>query len=85
MIIRYEKHAEKMLIIRSCELGIDAFEAYLRARETICYGRASATKSSRRNKVYYKYYHDNISFFVICKKSDEFCIIKTVIIKRGRE
>jgi len=85
LIIRYEKHAERMLMKRSCKCGIHYFESSLRVKETVLYGRLSSTKQSRKNIVYYKYFNDNLSFFVICRGFKDFLIIKTVIIKRGRE
>ena len=85
MIIDYDSHALNRLIKRSCYLGIDQEEAFIRVRETLAESRRSKTKHSKRNHVYYKYYYDNISFFVVVHKHNICWIIKTVIIKRGRE
>jgi hypothetical protein len=83
--IDFDSHALKRLIKRSCYLGIDQEEAFIRVRETLAERHRSKTKYSKHNDVYYKYYHDNISFFVIVHKQYMCWIIKTVIMKRGRE
>ena len=85
LIIRYEKHATKRLLKRSCYFDIDEEEAFIRTEETLFEGRLSKTKHSKHNKVYYKYYQDNLSFFVVVQRRGMFWIIKTVIIRRGRE
>jgi len=83
--IDYDSHALKRLIKRSCYFGIDQEEAFIRVRETLAESRRSKTKYSKCNHVYYKYYYDNISFFVVVHKKNACWIIKTVIMKRGRE
>ena len=85
MIIRFNRHAMKRLIWRSCLIGMDPEEAFIRINETITEGRISRTKHSKRNKIYYRYYHDNFSFFVFVHKQKKFWIIKTIIIERGRK
>jgi hypothetical protein len=85
LIIDFDSHALKRLIKRSCYFGINQEEAFIRVSETLAESRQSKTKHSKRNHVYYKYYHDNISFFVIVHKQSSCWTIRTVIMKRGRE
>ena len=85
LIIRYDKHAIIRVYQRSCHFGIDAGELFRRVNETVIHSKISISKTSNQNKVYYRYYYDNLSVFVFCKRHKQFCIIKTVIIKEGRE
>ena len=85
MIIVYGSHASGRLAERADQLEISIDDALNRVKETLCHGSLSRSKRSRRNLVYCKYFNDNISFFVVCRKHDEKCLVKTVIIKEGRE
>lgn len=85
LIIDYKRHASKRLIMRSCDLGLNFDDALKRVKETIYKGRLSRTKRSKQNVIYYKYFADNISFFVICKKFTNRVVVKTVILRKGRE
>jgi len=85
LIIRYSEHAAIRLTQRSCDFCLDIEEAKIRVYETIYERRTSKVKSSKHNKVFYKYYHDHLSFFVIARKKKYFWIVKSVIIKEGRE
>jgi hypothetical protein len=83
--IDYERHASNRLINRCSRFGLNADEASLRVEETLLYGRLSRKKYSKRNLVYYKYFYDNISFFVVCRTCADGFIVKTVILSKGRE
>ena len=85
MRIEYDKHALTRLYKRSYEIGLDLEEAFKRLEETVQRGILSCSKYSKQNLVYYKYFHDNISFFVICDKIPKGLIVQTIIMKRGRE
>ena len=81
--IRFTAHALRRLEERSHQFGISPVEFHKRIRETILLGRCS--KSSIQNKVYCRYYNDNLSFFVVCKRMPDGFKVETVIIKIGRE
>jgi hypothetical protein len=83
--IEYEEHAFIRLTNRSCQFGLDLYETLERIEETIAEGRLSRSKRSKKNVVYYKYFHDNLSFFVFCRKCFGGFVIKTIIISEGRE
>ncbi|MBN2459950.1 hypothetical protein JXB28_06720 [Candidatus Woesearchaeota archaeon] len=85
MEIIYDSHASGRLAERADQLGISIDDALGRVKETLLLGNVSKSKRSRRNLVYCKYFHDNTSFFVVCKRRGRRILIKTVIIKEGRE
>jgi hypothetical protein len=64
--IYFDDHSIMRLAQRSSEFSLDIFDARKRACETILCGNVSKTKKSRRRKVFYRYYDDNLSFFVFC-------------------
>jgi hypothetical protein len=85
LIIDLEEHAFVRLSDRSCQFGLNTYESLERIKETIIEGKLSSSKYSRRYLVYYKYFNDNLSFFVVCRKCRRGFVVKTVIITEGRE
>jgi len=85
LIVDYEKHAFIRLTHWSCQFGLDLYESMRRTEETIVEGRLSKSKHSKSNVVYYKYFNDNLSFFVFCRRYQNGLIVKTVLICEGRE
>lgn len=89
-IIDIETHALFRMLERGSEFGLDYYETKNRAFKTARLGNLAKRKHlSRRNKTYYNYFKDNLSFYVICQEK-EFenhvkCLIRTVIIEKGRE
>lgn len=89
-IIDIEAHALFRMLERGSEFNLDYYETKDRAFKTVRLGRLAKRKHiSKRNKTYYQYFKDNLSFYVICQEK-EFekytkCLIRTVIIEEGRE
>jgi hypothetical protein len=83
--IDLEEHAFVRLTDRSCQFGLDIYEALERVTQTISESKLSKSKYSRCHLIYYKYFHDNLSFFVVCRKCKKGFVVKTVIITEGRE
>ncbi len=89
-IIDIEAHALFRMLERGSEFGLDYYETKDRAFKTVRLGKLSKRKHlSKKNKTYYHYYQDNLSFYVICfeKEFDKYVkyLIRTVIIERGRQ
>ena len=89
-IIDVEGHCLFRMIERGVKCGLGYEETKRRAFETVRRSGASKRKHrSRRNKTYYAYFEDNLSFYVICKEKEyekyKKVVIKTVIIEQGRE
>lgn len=89
-IIDIESHALFRMLERSSEYGLDYYETKNRTFETVRLDKLAKRKHlSKKNKTYYNYFKDNLSFYVICKEK-EFegyikCLIRTIIIEKGRE
>ena len=89
-IIDIESHALFRMLERGTKFGLDYYETKNRAFGTVRLGKLSKRKHlSKNNKTYYQYFRDNLSFYVICqeKEFEDYvkCLIRTVIIERGRE
>lgn len=89
-IIDIEAHALFRMLERGFEFGLDYYETKNRAFKTARLGKKAKRKHlSRKNETYYLYFKDNLSFFVVCheKKFEKYvkCLIRTVIIEKGRE
>ena len=89
-IIDIEAHAFFRMLERGSEFGLDYYETKDRAFKAVESDKLSKRKHlSKKNKTYYHYFEDNLSFYVICqeKEFEEYikCLIKTVIIEKGRE
>lgn len=89
--IKFEAHALIRLTQRSARYGLSHEEAKERVIETIKAGKKSQRKHKsriRRRTAYYRYFSDNLSFYVICKENKfgmgKKYIVKTVIIEKGR-
>ena len=89
-VVDIETHAFFRMIERGSEFGLDYYETKDRAFKTAKLGKPPKRKHlSGKNKSYCCYFKDNISFYVICREK-EFekyikCLIKTVIIEKGRQ
>ena len=89
-IIDIEAHALFRMLERGSEFGLNYYETKERAFKTVKSGKSPKRKHlSGKNKTYYLYFKDNLSFYVICQEN-EFkdyvkCLIRTVIIEEGRE
>jgi len=89
-IIDIEVHALFRALERGSEFGLNYYETKDRAFKTAKLGKLAKRKHlSRKNRTYYRYFKDNLSFYVIYPE-EEFeeyikCLIKTVIIEKGRE
>ncbi len=85
--IFFDDHSIRRLVQRSSKFSLDVFDARKRACEAILCGNISKTKKSRRRTVFYRYYHDNLSFFVFCieNKRRGSYEVKSIIIQEGRE
>ncbi len=89
-IIDIEAHALFRMLERGSGFNLDYYETKNRAFKTVRLGRLAKIKHlSKKNKIYYNYFKDNLSFYVICQEK-EFekytkCLIRTVIIEEGRE
>lgn len=89
-IIDIDAHAFFRMLERGIQFGLDHYETKERAFETVKNAQISTRKHrSNKNTTYYKYFNDNLSFYVVCKQKefDEhiLAVIKTVIIETGRE
>jgi len=89
-IIDIETHALFRMLERGSEFGLNYYETKDRAFKTARLGKLAKRKHiSKKNRAYYNYFKDNLSFYVICqeKEFEEYvkCLIRTVIIERGRE
>lgn len=89
-IVDIETHAFFRMLERGSKFGLDYYETKHRALGTVRLGKLSKRKHlSKRNKTYYQYFKDNLSFYVISqeKEYDDYikCLIRTVIIEIGRE
>ncbi|MFH0870337.1 MAG: hypothetical protein V1866_04750 [archaeon] len=85
--IVFSSHGWKRFTQRSSEFNLCLEEAEKRVFDAVLQGNHSSTVKSRVNKVYYRYYDDNICFFVYGfenKRTDVFRV-ESVILKRGRE
>lgn len=90
IFIEIEAHAFLRMLDRASQYGFNYYECKERAFETVRLGKLAQIKHlSRHYETYYKYFRDNISFYVVCQ-TREFegftkILIKTVIIEKGRE
>lgn len=89
-VIDVEAHAFLRMLERGCEYGLDYYETKERAFKTVRLNRLAKRRHlSGKNKTYYQYFSDNLSFYVICqeKEFEDYvkCLIRTVIIEEGRE
>ena len=88
-IIDIEAHAFIRMLERGSEFGLDYYETKDRTFKTVKLSRLSKKHRSNKNKTYYHYFNDNLSFYVICqeKEFEDYvkCLIRTVIIEQGRE
>ncbi len=89
-IIDIDTHAFFRMLERGTGYGLDFHETKERAFQTVRLGSQAIKKhQSKQGPTYYHYFHDNLSFYVICKEK-EFptyikTLIKTVIIEKGRQ
>ncbi|MFH1072847.1 MAG: hypothetical protein V1743_05450 [Nanoarchaeota archaeon] len=87
-VIRFDPHALYRLIERSRSFGVPEEESRQRVLLTIRTGNRSQKHRSKRHSTFYRYFEDNLSYFVICrrykKNNQRLFIVKTVIIERGR-
>jgi len=89
-IIDIESHAFFRMLERGFEFGLNYYEVKERVFKTVKFGKLAKRKHlSEKNKTYYQYFNENLSFYVICQEI-EFedyikCLIRTVIIEEGRE
>lgn len=89
-VIDIEAHAFLRMLERGAKFGLSYYECKDRAFKSVRLGNLAKRKHLSKNYItYYNYFHDNLSFYVICKEKhrDEFikALIKTVIIEKGRE
>ncbi len=89
-IIDIEAHAFSRMLERGSKFGLDYYNTKDRVFETVRLGRLSKRKHlSKKNKTYYQYFKDNLSLYVICQEEElrDYikCLIRTVIIEKGRE
>lgn len=78
------------MLERGSKFGLSYYETKDRAFSTAKLGKKSKRKhKSGKNKTYYCYFKDNLSFYVICQERDfdnyVKCLIRTVIIEEGRQ
>lgn len=83
----FDYHASKRMLQRGLEFNLDICDTKQRIYETVLCGIISRAKNSRKRTVFYKYFNDNISFFVFCKENKRrgSYEVKSVIIQEGRE
>ncbi len=89
-IVDIDAHALLRTIERGIQFGLSYEETRRRIYETVRQKRCARRKHcSRIGKTYYRYYADNLSFYVMCreKETENYIkiVIKTIIIERGRE
>ena len=89
-VIDIEVHALFRTLERGSEFGLDYYDTKDRAFSTVRSGKFANRKHlSRRYNTYYRYFGDNVSFYVVCKVTEfDDCtqfLIKTIIIEKGRE
>ena len=89
-VIEIEAHAFLRMLERGAKYGLNYYECKDRAFKTVRLGNLAKRKHLSKNYIaYYNYFHDNLSFYVICDERDfdDFVkvLIKTVIIEKGRE
>ncbi len=90
LVIDFDPHALYRLYERGSQFGLDPYEAQRRAQETILSGQFASRKHlSKIHRTYYRYFSDNLSFYVVCKEIDldepTTHLVKTIIIERGRQ
>jgi len=75
------------MLQRGLEFNLGICDMKQRIYDTVLCGNASKTKKSRKRIIFYKYFHDNLSFFVFCieNKKRESYEVKSIIIQKGRE
>jgi len=87
--ISVDEHASYPMFARGQLFGLGEHDLRERVLQTIRRGRVPHRHRSRKHETYHQYFHDNISIYVICEEKEQReyikCIIKTVIIERGRE
>jgi len=89
-VIDIDAHAFFRMVERGIRFGLNLYETQQRAFQTVRAGKCSNYKhKSKHHTTYYSYFHDNLSFYVVCK--EKLCesyikvLIKTIIVERGRE
>jgi len=87
-VIEFEVHALHRMLQRGAKFSLNYFETESRVKRVIQH----AVKSQKRISkyiVYHRYFNDDLTFYVICKKREfqEIVHIRiiTIIIRRGRE
>ena len=88
-LIDIEEHAFYRIVERGLQYNLTFEETEERILRTVSYGRLSKRKHlSKINKIYYHYFSDGLTFYVICKEQATSGLIiykiKTVIIEYGR-
>ncbi|MEK6963586.1 MAG: hypothetical protein AABX70_04110 [Nanoarchaeota archaeon] len=89
-IIDIEAHAFLRMLERGAEFGLNYYETKRRAFQTAQLGKTAKRKHlSKTNKTYYQYFTDGLSFYILCQEEElekhTSCLIRTVIIEKGRE
>ena len=89
-VIDIESHSFFRLLERGLKFGLNYYETKERAFTVVREGKLAKRKHlSKKYKTYYKYFNDNLSFYVICNELEKRdyikILIKTVIIEMGRE
>jgi hypothetical protein len=83
--IQYDRHASIRFIKRALEHQLDLEDTQERVALTVIGGKIARKHKSRRYITYCRYFPDNLTFFVVSKKTKYAIRIKTVIIEHGRE
>ena len=88
-IIDIDAHALFRALERGMQFGLSYYETKDRAFTTVRAEKQAKRKHrSRKGITYYHYFHDNVSFYVICRERTyekyQKLLIKTIIIEEGR-
>ncbi len=84
MKIRISTHCAFRAIERGLAYNLDYQETHDRIMLTARSGRKSKKHNSHGSVTYYRYFPDNLTFYVVCIKKGGIMLIKTVIIEKGR-
>ncbi|MBI5388939.1 hypothetical protein HZB01_01005 [Candidatus Woesearchaeota archaeon] len=87
--IDIETHAFLRALERGSLFGLDYYETRERILITAKDGVWAKKHQSTHHKTYKRYFSDNLTVYVICREKEKkeyvHCVVKTIIIERGRE
>jgi hypothetical protein len=83
--IHLSVHCSLRILERGLSFGLDYEETKERIFQTLKYGNISKRKHNSHDWLTYKrYFHDNLSFYVVFGERKNIVMIKTIIIEKGK-